>query len=218
MVRVRFEGVSRHYPGAARPAVAQVDLTVADGETVALVGPAGAGKTTLLRLACGLEVPDRGRVVLGEGNAEHLEVVLLFQNYPVHPHRSVREYVTGDRRRGLRGRRFHDPVVDSVLEVLGLDDLRRRAVYSLSSSERMRMVLARSLVQQPDLLLLDEPFANLAPRVRADLLDRLTAAQELRRVTTLYVTEHLDEAERMATRVLWVADGQVQEMARTTHP
>ena len=235
MVRINFEGVTRHYRGAASPAVVEVDLAVADGEAVALVGPAGAGKTTLLRLACGLEVPDRGRVVLGEGDdvhseeehrEEHLELVLLFQNYAVHPHRRVQEYVAGaaQGRGKARGRaqergpwarrRGRDPVLDQVVEVMGLADLRRRVVSSLSASERMRMVLARSLVQRPDVLLLDEPFANLAPAVRADLLDRLMAAQELRPVTTLYVTERREEAEMLAARVLVVEGGRVHEEER----
>ena len=231
MARIRFEGVTRHYRGAASPAVVEVDLEVADGEAVALVGSAGAGKTTLLRLACGLEVPDCGRVVLGDGDhpgEEPPELVLLFQNYAVHPRRRVQEYVAGAtpgrgrapeeaQRRGpwaRRGRRGRDPVLEEVVEVMGLADLRRRMVSSLSASERMRMVLARSLVQRPDVLLLDEPFANLATAVRADLLDRLVAAQELRSVTTLYVTERREEAEMLAARVLVVEAGRVHEEER----
>ena len=95
MATIRFHDVTRHFAGAAEPAVAGVDLDIADHETVALVGPPGSGKTTLLRLVAGLEAPDRGRVVLGDpsGGGQPVEVVLLFQNYAIYPHLSVRDNV-----------------------------------------------------------------------------------------------------------------------------
>jgi multiple sugar transport system ATP-binding protein len=99
MAQIRFEGVTRHFSGAAAPAVAAVDLDIADGEAVALVGPTGAGKTTLLRLAGGLEVPDRGQVhVGGAEDGSDVVVAMLFQNYAIYPNLSVRENVALPRR------------------------------------------------------------------------------------------------------------------------
>jgi len=211
MARICFEDVTRHYAGADEPAVVDVRLEVDDGETVALVGPPGAGKTTLLRLAGGLEVPDRGKVRIERGPREldaegPVEVVLVFQNYAIYPNLSVRENVASPLQ--AAGRR-DDARVDEVVELLGLADSLRRPASSLSASERMRVALARSFVRRPGLLLMDEPLANLAPAVHADLRDRLVAAQQTFRVTTLYATEDLAEAEAVADRVVRVEAGRV---------
>jgi len=211
MARICFEDVTRHYAGAEEPAVVDVHLEVDEGETVALVGPPGAGKTTLLRLAGGLELPDEGKVRL-EGSPRDLEgdgqveVVLVFQNYAVYPNLSVRENVASPLR--AAGRR-DDEHLDRVIEMLGLSDSVRRPASSLSASERMRVALARSFVRRPGLLLMDEPLANLAPAVRADLRDRMVAAQQAFRVTTLYATEDPEEAAAVADRVVRVEGGRL---------
>lgn len=211
MARICFQDVTRHFSGAAEPAIAAVDLDVADGEAVALVGPPGAGKTTLLRLAGGLEVPDQGRVLLGdqEGGRDEIEVVLIFQNYAIYPNLSVRDNIATP----LRGRLSPQAVeanLDEVVGLLGLGELTKRTASSLSTSERMRVALARSLVRRPGVLLMDEPLANLEPGVRTDLRDRLVAAQRAFRVTTLFATEDPEEARAVADRVLRVEGGRLQ--------
>ena len=209
MARISFEDVTRHFSGAERPAVAAVDLEVADGETVALIGPAGAGKTTLLRLAGGLELPDEGRVVLG-GPGEDVEVVMLFQNYAIYPNLSVRDNIVNPLRHD-RSSRETDAVLDEVVDLLGLRDLTRRPGSSLSVSERMRVAVARSLVRRPGVLLMDEPLANLEVGVRAHVRECLVAAQRAFRVTTLYATRDADEAGAVADRVMSVDAGKVRQ-------
>ncbi len=209
MARICFQGVTRHFSGADEPAVADVDLEIADGEAVALVGPPGAGKTTLLRLAAGLELPDQGRVLLGSGgDGEQVEVVLLYQNYATYPNLSVRDNITKTLP-GSRSRQDIEANLDEVITLLDLGALVRRPVSSLSASERMRVAMARSLVRRPGVLLMDEPLANLEPGVRTDLRDRLVAAQRALRVTALYATEDLEEARAVADRVLGVQGGRV---------
>lgn len=214
MARIQFQDVTRHFSGAAEPAVAGVDLDVADGESVALVGPPGAGKTTLLRLAGGLEVPDQGRVILddqaGDGDRVEVKVVLLFQNYAIYPNLSVRDNITEPLRPGHSAQAVQESL-DEVLELLGLGELTRRPVSSLSVSERMRVALARSLARRPGVLLMDEPLANLEPGVRGDVRGRLVAAQRACRVTTLYATENTEEAATVADRVIRVEGGRVRE-------
>ncbi len=217
MARICFQDVTRHFSGADEPAVAGVDLEIADGEAVALVGPPGAGKTTLLRLAAGLEVPDQGRVLLGSGgdgeggDGEQVEVVLLYQNYATYPNLSVRDNITKTLP-GSRSRRDIEANLDEVITLLDLGSLVKRPVSSLSASERMRVAMARSLVRRPGVLLMDEPLANLEPGVRTDLRDRLVAAQRALRVTALYATEDLEEANAVADRVLGVRGGRVQDL------
>lgn len=213
MTRICFEDVTRHFSGAAEPAVVSVDLDVADGEAVALVGPPGAGKTTLLRLAAGLEAPDHGRVLLDGRPGPHdgVEVVLLFQNYAMYPHLSVRDNIATS----LRGRVTTEQVaadVDDVVGLLGLGELVRRTASSLSTSERMRVALARSLVRRPDVLLMDEPLANLEPGVRTELRERLVAARHAYPATTLFATEDLAEAAAVADRVLRVEGGRLSPL------
>ena len=212
MARIRFEDVTRHFSGAAEPAVVGVDLEVVDGEAVALVGPPGAGKTTLLRLVGGLEVPDKGRVLLGD--SEHvdgeIEVVLLFQNYAIYPNLSVRDNIVSPVRPGRPAQEV-EASLDEVVELLGLGELTKRPASSLSVSERMRVALARSLVRRPGVLLMDEPLANLEPGVRSDVRERLVAAQHTFNVTTLYATEDPKEATAVADRVIRVEGGRVHE-------
>ncbi len=211
MARICFQGVTRHFAGAAEPAIAGVDLDVADGEAVALVGPPRAGKTTLLRLAGGLEVPDQGRILLGDpaGGPGEIEVVLLFQNYAIYPNLSVRDNIATS----LQGRLSPSDVevtVDQVVDLLGLGALTKRPASSLSTSERMRVALARALVRRPGVLLMDEPLANLEPGVRTDLRDRLVAAQRAFGITSLLATEDLGEATAVADRVVHLEAGRLQ--------
>jgi len=211
MARISFQHVTRHFSGAEEPAVDAVDLEVADGETVALVGPAGAGKTTLLRLAGGLEVPDTGRVLLGDppdGDVD-VVVVLLFQNYAIYPNLSVRDNIVGPVRH--QSPQEVDATLDEVVELLGLGGLTRRPGSSLSVSERMRVAVARSFVRRPGVLLRVEPLANLEPQVRTDVRACLVAAQQAFRVTTLYATEDPGEAAAVADRVVHVEGGRVRE-------
>jgi ABC-type sugar transport system ATPase subunit len=210
--QVRFEGVTRHFAGAAEPAVADVDLTVDDGEVVVLTGPPGSGKTTLLRLAAGLEVPDQGRVLVGDGRPEdpgNAEVALIFQNYAIYPHLSVAANIALPLERSGQSSAAIAEAVDGVVHRLGLEDLRKRPASSLSAGERMRVVLARSLVRRPDVLLMDEPLANLQPEVRADLADRLVAAREAFEITTLYVTADPSKLPPIEARVIRVEAGRL---------
>lgn len=212
MARLRFEGVTRHFAHAPTPAVADVDLDVADGEVVLVTGPAGSGKTTLLRLAGGLEVPDQGRVVVGDGpgtGPEEAEVALVFQNYAIYPHLSVRQNIALPLRREGRKRKEVALLVREVIGLLGLDDLARRPATTLTTSERMRVALARSVVRHPDLLLMDEPLANLEPVVRAELRAQLVAAQQAFGTTTLCVLGDSEDLTGLPGRVVRLEDGRL---------
>ena len=209
MARVEFAEVTRHFAHASEPAVAGVDLEVADGEVVVVTGPPGSGKTTLLRLAAGLEVPDQGHVRIGDGPPAQAEVALVFQNYAVYPHLTVRDNISLPLRRNKARRKDVAAAVDEVVEILGLGDLTRKAASTLSVSERMRVVLARSLVRRPDVLLMDEPLANLEHGVRDELRSRLVEAQRAFGATTLYATASPEAASPWAGRTVVLESGRL---------
>lgn len=211
MARVRFARLTRHFPGASAPAVAGVDLDVADGEVVVLTGPARSGKTTLLRLAAGLELPDEGHVLIGDAGPADAEVALVFQNYAVYPNLSVQENISAPLRLTKANRKNIAATVDEIVELLGLQDLARQPASSLSTSERMRVVLARSLVRRPDVLLMDEPLANLEHGVRAELRDQLVVAQQAFRTTTLYAAGAPEEVPPVVGRIVRLDGGRLVE-------
>lgn len=212
MARIKFEGVTRRFPGAPEPAVAQIDLDVSDGEVVVLTGPSGSGKTTLLRLAAGLELPDEGRVVIGDDpgtGPAAAEVALVFQNYAIYPNLSVRENIAVPLRHSKVSNKDLGATVDDVVGLLGLGDRVKQSASSLTTSERMRVALARSLARRPDVLLMDEPLANLEPGVRAELRDQLVVAQQAFGATTLYATGAPDEIPASVKRIVRLEGGQM---------
>lgn len=193
-------------------------LTIAPGEIFGLVGPSGAGKSTLLRLLNGLEAPTSGEIWLDDqplspGSPLRLlrRVTLVFQR-PLLLHRSVRDNVAyGLRVRGLRA----DGRLDAVLERVGLHTLASQPAHKLSGGELQRAALARALVIKPDVLLLDEPTANLDP-YNVGLIETIIREQnQTRGPTVVLVTHNVFQARRLAHRAGLLLDGKLVEAAPT---
>ena len=207
------------YTHPLRSFVAAADLSVAAGETLALVGPSGAGKTTTLRVVAGLLRPESGTVAVG-GRAlldtergidvppEQRRVGFVFQEYALFPHLDVR----GNVRFGAR----EPDGVDALLERFGLGHLGRARVRELSGGERQRVALARALASDPDVLLLDEPLAALDAHTRATV--RAELRERLRSLTlpTLLVTHDFDDAATLADRVGVMGEGKVVQLGTPT--
>jgi thiamine transport system ATP-binding protein len=203
--RVRF--------GAAA-VVDGVDLTVAAGETVAILGPSGCGKTTLLRAIAGLEPLAEGRITWDGADLEGVPTHrrrfgLMFQEYALFPHRDVRGNVDFGLRiagvdRAARARR-----VDEVLDLVGLTALRDRRVAGLSGGEQQRVALARALAVEPRLLMLDEPLGALDRPWRDRLLREIGALLERTQLPALYVTHDHEEAFALADRIAVMRAGRV---------
>ena len=206
MLDVRQVGVSF----AGRAVLDGFDLSVGDGEVVALLGPSGSGKSTLLRVIAGLIVPQRGSVWIDATDVTRLpthrrNVGMVFQDEQLFPHLDVAANVSfGPRMHGW-DRAATDARVGELLELVGLESMGSRSVGRLSGGEAKRVALARSLAPRPAVLLLDEPLTgldrDLHDRLMADL-GRLLAAD---RTTAVLVTHDLDEAEALASHTVSMA-------------
>jgi iron(III) transport system ATP-binding protein len=207
-----------------RPAVNGVTFQVAAGEIVVLLGPSGCGKTTTLRCVAGLEHASAGRISIGgrlvSAPAEGVQVPprlrnigMVFQSYAVWPHMTVRQNVDYPLRHRRLARAEIERRLRAVLDLVGLSDFATRPVVSLSGGQMQRVALARSLVYEPQLLLLDEPLSNLDAQLRLRLRDDLRRIIKQTGVTALYVTHDQAEAVVLGDRIGVMRDGRLLQMA-----
>ena len=212
---VRVAGVRKAY--GTVEAVAGIDLEVGAGTFFTLLGPSGSGKTTTLRLIAGFERPDAGTISLaGEDitnrppHARDLNTV--FQDYALFPHMTVAENVGyGLRVRGVR-RSLRDSQVAEVLRTVRLDGFGDRKPVQLSGGQRQRVALARSIVNTPRVLLLDEPLGALDLKLRQEMQLFLKALQQELGMTFVYVTHDQEEALTMSDRLAVFNEGRIEQM------
>ena len=202
---VRLAKVSHRFDlhGQPLPVLDAIDLAVESGEFVALLGPSGCGKSTLLRLIAGLEHPSAGRILMDGQliSAPNPSRILVFQDPTLFPWRTVRQNVAlGLETRGVA--RTEGARVDAVLRQVGLDGFDNAYPRQLSGGMAQRAALARALVNEPRVLLMDEPLANLDGLTRIGMQSELTALWQRRRFTAFMVTHDVEEALYMAGRVL----------------
>jgi spermidine/putrescine transport system ATP-binding protein len=207
-------GLSKTFAGDR--AVDDVSLALAPGEFFALLGPSGCGKTTTLRMLAGLETPTDGQVRLDgvdvtDRPANRRDVGLVFQDLVLFPHMTVAENVAYGLARAGVEREERDERVAAMLDLVGLAGFGERDPASLSGGQRQRVALARSLVTEPAVLLLDEPLSSLDRGLREELQTELTRIQREVGTTFLYVTHDQESAMAMADRVAVMNDGQLVE-------
>jgi NitT/TauT family transport system ATP-binding protein len=184
-----------------------IDLAVGPGEFVALLGPSGCGKSTLLRLIAGLERPHSGRIFMGgeEIEAPGPSRILVFQDPTLYPWRTVRQNVAlGLEARGLL--RTQSGRVDDALRQVGLEGFDRAYPHQLSGGMAQRAALARALVNEPAVMLMDEPLANLDSLTRIAMQTELMALWQRERFTAFLVTHDVEEALFLAERVLVLSE------------
>ncbi|MGH3025426.1 MAG: ABC transporter ATP-binding protein, partial [Gaiellaceae bacterium] len=192
-------------------------LDVADGEFFTLLGPSGSGKTTTLRIIAGFERPDAGRVTLGGEDITRRppyarDVNTVFQDYALFPHMTVAENVGyGLKVKGV-SRRERVAQVDEVLRMVRLDGYGKRKPVQLSGGQRQRVALARSIVNRPQVLLLDEPLGALDLKLRQEMQVFLKELQRNLGMTFLYVTHDQEEALTMSDHVAVFNDGRVEQV------
>ncbi len=212
---VVFDGVVKRYGSIT--AVKRMDLTIDKGEFVALMGPSGCGKTTTLRMLAGLEAPSEGEVRIAgrrmnDVAAHERDTPMVWQSLALFPFLNVRENVEfGLRMRGVEAAERRRRAVE-WLERLGMEGFEDRRVDQLSGGQRQRVALARSLVTEPEMLLLDEPLAALDAHLVIRMQGVLTRLQRELGITFVYVTHSQSEAFAMADRVVIMGDGDIAQI------
>src|SRR6266516_6124432 len=212
MAEIRIERISKTYPGGKTPAVRDVSLAVADREFMVLLGPSGCGKTTLLRMIAGLEYPDSGRIVIGDRDVTDLPprrrgIAMVFQSYAVFPHLTVFDNIGF----GLRMQKRPDPEVRRRVEnaagLLQLEPYLQRYSAQLSGGQRQRVAVARAIVMEPSVLLMDEPLSNLDALLRLQFRAELKKLVQEIQTTTIYVTHDQVESLSLGDRIAVMREG-----------
>ncbi|MBI3391777.1 MAG: ABC transporter ATP-binding protein [Nitrospirae bacterium] len=212
---VSIENLSLSFGGTE--VLRDVDLAVEPGEFFALLGPSGSGKSTLLRAIAGFSRPQGGRIVIGATDVTRVppwkrNVGLMFQNYALWPHMTVRENVAFGLEERRLSRRTIREKVEGALNLVGLADLSERRPNQLSGGQQQRVALARTIVIEPQVLLLDEPLSNLDAKLRLHMRQELRALQRNLGITTLFVTHDQEEALAIANRVALLDQGVLQQV------
>ena len=204
MVKVELKGVTKRFGDVL--AAGDITLQIEDGEFFTFLGPSGCGKTTTMRMIAGLEYPDEGRIFFDGEDVSDLpsykrNTGMVFQNYALWPHMKVFENVAY----GLRVRKVEQAElkkrVDDALELVHLGGLGDRFPSQLSGGQQQRVALARVMVINPSVLLLDEPLSNLDAKLRVEMREEIKDLQRELGITTIYVTHDQEEAMAVSDRV-----------------
>jgi multiple sugar transport system ATP-binding protein len=217
MAEVKFEQATRIYPGNPIPSVNRLDLDIADGEFMVLVGPSGSGKSTALRMLAGLEDVNDGAIYIGGRDVSHMppkdrDIAMVFQNYALYPHMSVEDNMGfALKLAGVSKEERHQKVVEAA-KMLDLERFLDRKPKALSGGQRQRVAMGRAIVRSPSVFLMDEPLSNLDAKLRVETRANIAALQARLGTTTLYVTHDQVEAMTMGDRVALLKDGILQQV------
>ncbi len=216
MAGVRYEHVWKRF-GEKVVALKDFDLEVEDKEFLVLVGPSGCGKSTALRLLAGLERISDGAIHIGERKvndvpAKDRDIAMVFQSYALYPHMTIRDNIGF----GLKLRKFDKEEiakrVDNAADILGVEDLLDRKPGQLSGGQRQRIAVARAIVREPSVFLLDEPLSNLDAKLRVNTRAEISKLHKRLGTTFIYVTHDQTEAMTMATRIAVMNEGIIQQV------
>ena len=217
MATVRFEKAQRCYPKTEQPAVAGIDLEIADGEFLVLVGPSGCGKSTTLRMLAGLEEVTSGRIFIGDHEVTDIapkdrDIAMVFQNYALYPHMTVAQNMEFCLKNARVPKSERHRRVQVAAETLGLSEYLGRKPNALSGGQRQRVAMGRAIVRNPQVFCMDEPLSNPDAKMRVRTRTDIAKLQRELGVTTVYVTHDQVEAMTMGDRVAVMKDGELQQV------
>ena len=215
MAGVRFERVTKSFGKVI--ATNDVSLAVADGEFIVLLGPSGCGKTTLLRCLAGLEKVDAGRILIGERDVTKLppgrrRIAMVFQSYAVFPHMTLYDNIAFGLKMQKGSKATIKERVESVAELVHIEDLLERYPAQISGGQRQRVALARAIATNADVLLMDEPLSNLDALLRMEMRAELKRLLRQLGTTTIYVTHDQVEALSMGDRIAVMKAGVIAQV------
>ena len=223
MAGIELNGVEKTYPGGVK-AVTELSLSIPQGRFISLLGPSGCGKTTTLRMIAGLETPDRGEIRLGSRvlfsgrtmeaiPTEHRGMGLVFQSYALWPHMTVEQNISFGLEMKHVSRKERRERVQRVCELLRIAGLEKRYPTQLSGGQQQRVALARMLVINPEVLLLDEPLSNLDAKLRLEMRAELKRLHGELNNTIIYVTHDQLEAMTLSTEIAVMSQGRLLQCA-----
>lgn len=221
MAEVKFDHVTRIYPGNTEPSVDDLNMEIKDGEFLVLVGPSGCGKSTTLRMLAGLEEVNQGSIMIGDTDVTNMQpkdrdIAMVFQNYALYPHMTVADNmgfalkIAGTPKAEIRKR------VEEAAKILDPTEYLDRKPKALSGGQRQRVAMGRAIVRKPKVFLMDEPLSNLDAKLRVQTRTQIAALQRQLGVTTLYVTHDQTEALTMGDRIAVIKLGVLQQVGAPT--
>ena len=216
MTQVTLSGLTKRFDEKSPPAVDRLDLEIESGKLTALLGPSGCGKTTTMKMIAGLLRPTSGDIKF-EGESilgiapEDRGVVMVFQNYLLFPYMSVADNIGFGLKMRKVGRQEIDSRVKDMLDLVQLPGFEDRKPRQLSGGQQQRIALARALIVQPNVLLLDEPLSNLDAHLRDEMRELIRRIQTEMGITTVFVTHDQEEAVVLADRIALLFDGRLQQ-------
>ncbi len=218
-VLIRLNGISKAFDGET--VLDNMSLEIHDKEFITLLGPSGCGKTTTLRIVGGFEAPDEGDVFfdgvrINDVPPYQRQVNTVFQRYALFPHLNVFDNIAFGLRIQKRSDQEIKTKVKDMLALVNLRGFERRKVSTLSGGQQQRVAIARALVNQPKVLLLDEPLAALDLKLRKDMQNELKNIQHQTGITFIYVTHDQEEALSMSDTVVVMAEGRIQQIGSPT--
>ena len=214
MTNVQLKGVRKDFGDFT--AISHIDLDIPSGELIALLGPSGCGKTTTLRMIAGLEVPTDGQILFDDDDVSEVPVQdrnvgMVFQRYALFPHMSVEKNVMfGLKVRGTPAAETKERL-ETILDVVQLEQFRHRFPAQLSGGQMQRVAIARTLITNPSVLMMDEPLANLDTKLRGEMRRFIRELQQRLGITTIFVTHDQVEAMELADRVAVIFDGRLAQ-------
>lgn len=214
MTEVQLKNVGKDF--GTFTAISHLDLEIGSGELVALLGPSGCGKTTTLRMIAGLEDPSAGSICfdgrdISEVPVQDRNVGMVFQRYALFPHMTVeKNIVFGPKVRGVPREEINERL-DKILDVVQLQQFRHRFPSQLSGGQMQRVAIARTLITNPSVLMMDEPLANLDTKLRSEMRRFIRELQQELGITTIFVTHDQIEAMELADRVAVIFDGKLAQ-------
>lgn len=217
MASITMKHISKIYENSNTYAVKDFNLEIKDKEFIVFVGPSGCGKSTTLRMIAGLEEISEGELYIGDrlvndAPPKDRDIAMVFQNYALYPHMNVYDNMAF----GLKLRKFKKAEIDKRVKeaarILGLEKFLDRKPKALSGGQRQRVALGRAIVRDPQVFLMDEPLSNLDAKLRVQMRAELTKLHQRLQTTTIYVTHDQTEAMTMATRIVVMKDGVIQQV------
>lgn len=207
MSDLKLVGLDKCYDGSKNYTLKNINLEIRDGEFIAFVGPSGCGKSTLLRMICGLEDITAGNLMIGGERVNDMppnerHVGMVFQSYALYPHMTVRENMAFGLKLANMDKSVVNSEVEEVAKVLQLEPLLDRKPKAMSGGQRQRVAIGRSIVQQPQVFLFDEPLSNLDVSLRVQMRQELARLHRRLKTTSVYVTHDQVEAMTLASRIV----------------